>query len=242
MARIPKFVLFGAAALVQVALLTLMIVDRVQILRDGTEVTLQTRPVDPRDFLRGDYVVLGYDITQLPAGPLQNQPSGERNPMVYVKLAPNRDGVYQALSVHAGPVDVASPEVLIRGRLAYGASCGPKRDTFCEKLTVRYNLESYFVPQSEGRKLEDVRNQGKLSVVAAVLPSGRAAIKRLLIDGKPVYEEPWFCLAVRRPSDFANGCCRPHPLNVGCRGWMQSLKSAKPFHAGSGASCPAIGA
>ena len=29
------------------------------------------------------------------------------------------------------------------------------------------------------------------------------------------------------------------PLKVGCRGWMQSLKSAKPFHAGSGASCPA---
>jgi uncharacterized membrane-anchored protein len=191
-ARIPKFVLFGAAALVQVALLTLMIIDRAQILRDGTEVTLQTRPVDPRDFLRGDYVVLGYDITQLPAGSLKDQPSGERNPLVYVKLAPNRDGVYQALSVHAGPVAVESPEVLIRGRLAYGASCGSKRDTFCDTLTVRYNLESYFVPQGEGRKLEDVRNQGKLSIVAAVLPSGRAAIKRLLIDGKPVYEEPWF--------------------------------------------------
>lgn len=191
-ARIPKFVLFGAAALVQVALLTLMIIDRVQILRDGTEVTLQTRPVDPRDFLRGDYVVLGYDITQLPAGPLQNQPSGERHPLVYVKLTPNRAGVYGALSVHAGPVEVASPEVLIRGRLTYGASCGSKHDTFCETLTVRYNLESYFVPEGEGRKLEDIRNQGKLSVVAAVLPSGRAAIKRLLIDGKPVYEEPWF--------------------------------------------------
>ena len=109
-----------------------------------------------------------------------------------VKLAPNRDGVYQALSVHAAPVDVASPEVLIRGRITYGASCGSNRDTFCEKLTVRYNLESYFVPEGEGRKLEDIRNQGKLSVVAAVLPSGRAAIKRLLIDGKPVYEEPLF--------------------------------------------------
>ena len=184
LARIPKFVLFGVAALIQIALLAVMIIDRVQ--------TLQTRPVDPRDFLRGDYVVLGYDITQLSAGSLAGQPSGDRNPLVYVKLAPNRDGVYQALSVHGGPVAVASPEVLIRGRLAYGASCGPKRDTFCEKLTVRYNLESYFVPQGEGRKLEDVRNQGKLSVVAAVLPSGRAAIKRLLIDGKPVYEEPWF--------------------------------------------------
>ena len=94
--------------------------------------------------------------------------------------------------VHAAPVDVASPEVLIRGRITYGASCGSNRDTFCVKLTVRYNLESYFVPEGEGRKLEDIRNQGKLSVVAAVLPSGHAAIKRLLIDGKPVYEEPLF--------------------------------------------------
>jgi uncharacterized membrane-anchored protein len=192
LARIPKFVLFGTAALVQLALLALMIIDRVQILRDGAEVALQTRPVDPRDFLRGDYVVLGYDITQLPAGSLQNQPSGERSPLVYVKLAPNSDGIYEALSVHAGPVAVASPEVLIRGRVAYGASCGSKRDVFCDKLTIRYNLESYFVPEGEGRKLEEARNQRKLLVVAAVLPSGRAAIKRLLIDGKPLYEEPWF--------------------------------------------------
>ena len=112
LARIPKFVLFGVAALIQIALLAVMIIDRVQ--------TLQTRPVDPRDFLRGDYVVLGYDITQLSAGSLAGQPSGDRNPLVYVKLAPNRDGVYQALSVHGGPVAVAGPEVLIRGRVTYG--------------------------------------------------------------------------------------------------------------------------
>jgi uncharacterized membrane-anchored protein len=60
--RIPKLALFCAAALVQIALLAVMVADRVRILRDGTEVTLQTRPVDPRDILRGDYVVLGYDI------------------------------------------------------------------------------------------------------------------------------------------------------------------------------------
>lgn len=192
LARVPKLALFGVAALVQVALLAVMIVDRVRVLRDGVEVTLQTRPVDPRDFLRGDYVVLGYDITQLPTGSLRDQPSGERHPLVYVKLAPNPDGVYQAVSVHAAPVAVTSPEVLIRGRATYGATCGSKSNVFCENVTLRYNLESYFVPEGEGRKLEDLRNQRKLSVVAAVLPSGRAAIKRLLIDGKPVYEEPWF--------------------------------------------------
>jgi hypothetical protein len=31
-----------------------------------------------------------------------------------------------------------------------------------------------------------------VTVVAAVTPSGRAAIKRLLLDGQPVYDEPWF--------------------------------------------------
>jgi uncharacterized membrane-anchored protein len=48
------------------------------------------------------------------------------------------------------------------------------------------------VPEGEGRKLEQVRNQRKLIVVAAVAPSGRAAIKRLLVDGEAIYDEPWF--------------------------------------------------
>jgi uncharacterized membrane-anchored protein len=188
----PKTALFGAATLIEFALLTLMVIDRVQILRQGTEVTLQTRPTDPRDFLRGDYVVLNYDISQLPAGPLQNEPAGARNPIVFVKLAPNRDGFYEAISVHADAVAVKSPDVLIRGRVTHGATCGPRARTFCDKLQVRYNLEGYFIPEGEGRKLEQVRNQRKLTVVAAIMPSGRAAIKRLLVDGEPVYDEPWF--------------------------------------------------
>lgn len=188
--RIPKAALFGAAILLQCALLILMVADRVRILRAGREVTLQTRPVDPRDLLRGDYVVLGYDISQLPAGALAGQPMAERNPIVFVKLAPDANGLYRAVSVHAAPVTVTAPEVLIRGRVSY--SCGSTDRTFCDKLTIRYGLENYFVPEGEGRKLEQARNQQKLRVVAAVLPSGRAAIKRLLLDGEPVYEEPWY--------------------------------------------------
>jgi uncharacterized membrane-anchored protein len=176
--RVPKIVLFGAAGLIQIALIAVMVVDRVNILRSGTDVTLQTRPVDPRDFLRGDYVILGYDISSVPAGAL----SAAKGATVYVKLAPNRDGFYEAVSVHASPVEVASPEVLIRGRVASSGS----------NLQVRYGIERYFVPEGEGRKLESARNQRKLTVVAAVTPAGRAAIKRRLIDGEPVYDEPWF--------------------------------------------------
>ena len=142
--------------------------------------------------MRGDYVVLGYDISQVPAGALQNQPAASRNPVVYVKLAPDSDGLYQAVSVHAGSVAVKRPEVLIQGHIAWGASCGTDRRRFCDKLQVRYNLESYFVPEGAGKTLEQARNHRKLRVVAAVLPSGRAAIKRLLLDGEPVYDEPLY--------------------------------------------------
>jgi GDYXXLXY protein len=183
-ARVPKLVLFGAAALIQIALIGLMVADRVMILRTGVDVPLQTRPLDPRDFLRGDYVVLGYDMA--------SERLTGRDKLVFVKLAPNRDGFYEAISAHAAPVDVASPEVLIRGHVVSGVNCGRDRCSVDSMLQVRYGIESYFVPEGEGRKLESARNQRKLTIVAAVAPTGRAAIKRLLIDGEPVYDEPWF--------------------------------------------------
>jgi uncharacterized membrane-anchored protein len=197
--RVPKVVLFGTAGLIQIVLIGMMVADRVMILRTGVDVTLQTRPVDPRDFLRGDYVVLDYDISTV-TGFLDSdttmltsalKDSVGRGDTVFVKLAPNRDGFYEAISVHAAPVDVASPEVLIRGRVVGGVICGRDRCSF-HTLRVRYGIERYFVPEGEGKTLENARNRRKLTVVAAVAPTGRAAIKRLMIDGEPVYNEPLF--------------------------------------------------
>jgi uncharacterized membrane-anchored protein len=56
-------------------------------------------------------------------------------------------------------------------------------------VDVRYGLERYFVPEGEGKKIETTE-KARLEVVAAVAASGQAAIKRLLIDGQPVYDEP----------------------------------------------------
>jgi len=192
--RVPKFVLFGAAGLIQIGLIGLMVVDRVAILRTGAEITLRTRPLDPRDFLRGDYMALSYDISSVPADALKDERSAGQGTPVFVKLAPNRDGFHEAISVHAAPVDVVSPEVLIRGRVVSGTDCGKDGRTFCGILQVHYGIERYFVPEEEGTRswVESARNQRKLTVVAAVVPTGRAAIKRLLIDGEPVYDEPWF--------------------------------------------------
>jgi uncharacterized membrane-anchored protein len=189
---IPRVLLYALAGAIQAALIAVMVYDRVRVLREGGEVTLQTRPVDPRDFLRGDYVVLNYEISNLPAGELKETPSRGRGTPVYVKLARKDGGVYEAVSVHSEPVPVGDGEVLIRGRAASGATCGSNHRVFCDRLRITYGIERYFVPQDEGKEIERSRNQGKVSIVAAVTPAGRAAIKRLLLDGKPVYDEPMF--------------------------------------------------
>ena len=191
--RIPRFVPFALAGLIQVALVGAMVFDRIRILRAGTEVKLQTRPVDPRDFLRGDYVTLFYDISTLPAGALKDTPVVGRGIPIYVTLAPGPDGFYRAVSLHLEPVPITGSDVLIAGRLSTGFHCGTLGNrTLCDQLGIKYGLESYFVPEGEGREIESARNQGKVAVVAAVAPGGRAAIKRLLVDGKPVYDEPMF--------------------------------------------------
>ena len=56
-----------AVGLGQTAILGYMVESRASILRYGTEILLQTALVDPRDLLRGDYVILSYDISTIPA-------------------------------------------------------------------------------------------------------------------------------------------------------------------------------
>jgi uncharacterized membrane-anchored protein len=190
--RVPRVVLFILAGLVQVALIAAMVFDRVGILRDGREVSLQTRPVDPRDFLRGDYVVLNYDISSVAAAELKDQPAAGKHTSVYVRLAPNAEGFHSAVSVHRDPVPVSAPDVLIRGRVMSGTNCGPDGDLFCAQLQLNYGIERYFVPEGEGARIEQARRDGKVTIIAAVTPAGRPAIKRLLVDGKSVYDEPMF--------------------------------------------------
>src|SRR5690606_35209140 len=53
------------AFLLQTALVAWLIVDRALLIKNGREVRLAVVPVDPRDLLRGDYVILSYPISRL---------------------------------------------------------------------------------------------------------------------------------------------------------------------------------
>ncbi|MGH6642097.1 MAG: GDYXXLXY domain-containing protein [Bradyrhizobium sp.] len=192
--RVPLLLRYILAALLLCGLILAMIVPRAAILRNGQEVRLEVVPVDPRDLFRGDYVVLDYRIASVET-PKDAKTEFTRGQKVFVTLRPDETGKARAVAIASERPAVSGADIVILGTVNSVGACpfnaSGIRDCKSESrvTSVKYGLESYFVPQGEGRKIETTE-KARLEVVAAVAPSGQAAIKRLLIDGKPVYDEP----------------------------------------------------
>ena len=177
--RVPPLLRYGLAALLLCGIILAMLMQRAAILRNGQEVQLEVVPVDPRDLFRGDYVILNYQISTVNVA-AEVTTAFTRGQQVFVTLRPDANGMSRAVAISAERPAVTGADIVISGLVIYPST---------RAVSVKYGLESYFVPQGEGRKIERTA-RGRLEVVAAVAPSGQAAIKRLLIDGVPVYDEP----------------------------------------------------
>ena len=192
--RVPPLPRYSLAALVLCGLILAMVIQRATILRSGQEVRLEVAPVDPRDLFRGDYVVLAYRIGTVEVPRDMTAPFTRGQP-VFVTLRPDASNKSRAVAVAAERPALTGSDIVIAGVVTDPSTCplGEAGLRNCISGTravgVRYGLESYFVPQGEGKKIE-LMARARLEVVAAVAPSGQAAIKRLLIDGVPVYDEP----------------------------------------------------
>ena len=193
-ARVPRLPRYILAALLLCGLILAMVFQRATILRSGQEARLEVVPVDPRDLFRGDYVVLDYRIgtVDTPPGAATEFRRGQK---VFVTLRPDGNNKSQAVAISPEPPTVSGADIVISGVVASSSVCplneAGARDCKLGRraVSVRYGLESYFVPQGEGKKIE-LTPKARLEIVAAIAPSGQAAIKRLLIDGQPVYDEP----------------------------------------------------
>ncbi|PZO00109.1 MAG: hypothetical protein DCF30_10365 [Hyphomicrobiales bacterium] len=192
--RVPLLWRACAAMLLLSGGLFALVESRASILRNGTEVRLKTVPVDPRDLFRGDYVVLAYPISTV-EGPVDGEGGYRRGDAVFVTLTRDAEGFAQATAVARTRPALSGDTVVIAGRVQSTGACALNAageadcDSGRRRLRIAYGLESYFVPQGEGRAIETTE-RSRIEVVAAVSAGGDAAIKRLLIDGKLVYAEP----------------------------------------------------
>jgi len=172
----------------QTLILGTIIQSRASILSNGAEVLLKTAPVDPRDFLRGDYVVLNYDISSVPvqtvSGGIPAEP-GER--VLWVRLKKQADGFWTVIESSFHQLSPQPETVILRSRPFYsgGLAAG-------DSIRVEYGIERYYVPEGEGKPIEEARNDGNVAISVRVSPDGSPQIRSLLVDGKPVYDEPLY--------------------------------------------------
>ena len=179
---------FAAAFAVQAGLLGYMLVARASLLANGTEIRLPVIPVDPRDFLRGDYVILSYPMSTLKPAELAGDDDFGWGDTVFVELA--QDGaIWKPVALHKQKPEGATS---IFGTITNVSRPDNCTEPACAILNADYNLEKFFVPEGEGRALETLRNDQRVEVDAVLSESGRAMLKRLRVDGEVRYEESMF--------------------------------------------------
>jgi len=137
-------------------------------LKHGEEIHLKTVPVDPRDPLRGDYVILRYEISTVESGPEGLARRFRRNQTVFVELA-DPAGEWIVKDIHN-----QRPEegLSLRGRVLSASD---------QRLEIVYGIESFFVREGEGKRYEEARNRDRLWAVVSVSPHGVAHLQRLEI-------------------------------------------------------------
>jgi len=189
MLRKYRVYLLALVVALQTAALAGMVAVKHRTLLTGTPILLKTEPVDPRSLFRGDYVVLNYAIGSLDYAALEGDNAFERHDEVYVELRQG-ETYWEPVSIHRDMPAHGPESVVIRGTVQYSGAWigGENRDG----INVRYGIESYFVPEGEGREIELPRNEGKVAILVAVDGGGAAAIKAVLIDGIVRYEEKLF--------------------------------------------------
>ncbi|MFQ5581395.1 MAG: GDYXXLXY domain-containing protein [Mariprofundaceae bacterium] len=178
---------------VQTAVLIAMIGIKQWTLNMGTEVVLETTPIDPRSLFRGDYVRLGYKAGTLRAEDFPKVAEVKRHDRVYVVLKKG-EPFWQPEAIHLEwPEEMAQGRVVLRGEVEHISDTlwnpQTRKPEKIKHIQVRYGIENYFVPEGKGRELEQPREGETVSILLAVDSCGRAGIKAVLVNGKPRYAE-----------------------------------------------------
>ncbi len=125
---------------------------------------LATQPVDPFDLVRGQYIVIRYEIGSIPL--IEGAEVGDK---VYVSLTKDLNGTsrYESASLDKPSRD----ELFIKGQI---------KSIYERDMEIEYGIEQYFFERGAMFETRGMEVKVKLS------DNGGARIVELLQDGKPV--------------------------------------------------------
>jgi len=171
----------------QAAWLLGMVATQEYAFAHGKAILLETQPVDPRDMLSGDYLMLRYKISDVPTNlfspPVKKDlPYGTK---IFVALAPGTNEFYVVTRASTNALAPSSgAEVVMSGKSTYAWW------NATNSIHVEYGIERYYVAEGTGNPpvLRGNSGHGKLTARAIVPASGHAKLQQVFLDGKP-YEQ-----------------------------------------------------
>lgn len=110
---------------------------------------------------------------------------GERT--LWVRLKKQQDGFWVVTESSFNALPPQPETVILRSLPFYSAGLAAG-----DSIRVEYGIERYYVPEGEGKPIEEARNDDNVAIAVRVSPAGGAQIRSLLVDGKPIYEEPLY--------------------------------------------------
>jgi uncharacterized membrane-anchored protein len=166
---------FWVTLLVPVALLLSMTIHPLKISLFAEEIVIKTKPFDPRDLFYGDYVVLHYEIEDVPLDFIDREiiSKAEEDPYaqlpVYVRLEKNGD-IYEAKRVTA---EKPQEGIYLKG-IIHADSLLAESGGLAQ---VEYkNINRYYVEENTGHDLEEKARAGQIYAVLQVY-EGDAILK-----------------------------------------------------------------
>jgi uncharacterized membrane-anchored protein len=159
---------YAAIAILPTLALLYAPISNYSILAFGRKALLETLPVDPTDFLRGDYVELDYEISDIgsfiPRKESQKDYDAEEGE-IYVSLILNADGIASV----SGVSSERPSGLYLKGRVSRW-----------NRSSCDYGLGVYYIPEGTGRELEDAVKDRKVLADVRIF-RGRGVIKGLEI-------------------------------------------------------------
>lgn len=173
---------FILIALVQLAVPAKMILDREDILKNGTEYKFKTAPVDPGDPFRGKYITLWYEENLVEIQTDEDWVPGET---VFVLLTTDDKGFAAVHSVAKEEPDANRDYVKAKVRFFF--SNGSNR------LRIDYPFDRYYLEESKAYGAELAYRESQMDTTRTAyalvnIKEGEAVIKDVLIDEIPISE------------------------------------------------------
>ena len=170
--RNERPVLFAAAGFHLAVLLTMVAFQATPLLR-GETILVRVIPVDPRDMFRGDYVVLRYEFSNVPAEGIEGLPQnlyesdGWHGYTVYVYLEPESDSDYW----RPWKWSIYPPESgkYIRGQLI-------------DPGTIEFGIDAFYLQEGTGLDFEQAIRERRVVAELVLTPEGRASLVDLHIE------------------------------------------------------------